>query len=331
MSENLINENDMISILLNARKSYENVNQKDINLKEIINIFKEKIISNQKEIEQIIMIENNYNDNQLNFEEILKIIDNQIFIDKPLKTIEEVKTIDGFIKGKYYDSLGVLGVIYNGDIYVTIKMMLMAINTKNAMIFCTNNKLYAINKMLVLIMQQILKEININENLIQVINSVDYVDMYGHDSMFDQFIVIGNKNMQVSVWKKCGIPILNSGYNCFDFYIEDVLDYELIKKILEIKNIDLNLYINKKISAELTEKLNIEDYTEIENVEECIRDIKLNSAKYSSSIMTKDKENASKFLKMVKSKNVFINASPTVERSLDIDEGKLTCLKQVMY
>ena len=77
--------------------------------------------------------------------------------------------------------------------------------------------------------------------------------------------------------------------------------------------------------------MNITEYTEIDNVEECIRDMNINSAGYSSSIFTKNPVNANKFLKLVKSKYVFVNASPTLERTLDISENNLLYVKQVMY
>ena len=155
--------------------------------------------------------------------------------------------------------------------------------------------------------------------------------MYNHNNILSKIIVIGDKELQDKVISNSKIEVTISGYGNYDLYIENVLDIDLLRKILSIKNAKFNIYIHKNISDEIIKQLNIEDYTEIENVEECIRDININSAKFGSSIFTNNGENANKFLKLVKSKNVFVNASPNLEGKLDITEEDMLYTKQIMY
>ena len=155
--------------------------------------------------------------------------------------------------------------------------------------------------------------------------------MYNHNNILTKIIVIGNKNLQNKVMAKSNIEVITSGYGFFDIYIEDLIDIKIIQKILNQKGLEFNIYLSSEIPLDKIKKMNITDYTEIDNVEECIRDININSAGYSSSIFTKNSDNANKFLKLIKSKYVFVNASPTLERTLDIDENDLLYVKQVMY
>ena len=53
------------------------------------------------------------------------------------------------------------------------------------------------------------------------------------------------------------------------------------------------------------------------DVDEAIAQINYNGSRYSSAIFTTSSENASKFIKEVKSKIVTVNTSPTIERIIE--------------
>ena len=59
--------------------------------------------------------------------------------------------------------------------------------------------------------------------------------------------------------------------------------------------------------------------------------INYNGNRYSASIFTNSKENASKFIKEVKSKIVTINTNPLIERIIDIKESDLGLEKTIIY
>lgn len=296
--------------------------------KRIVEDFFKIIKNNEKEIKKIYEIEEK---NNTNLEDINEILD-KIEIKTNFKyEIEQRKRADGFIVAKYKDSIGVIGVIFDGNPYLTITLGLEAVLSKNAIIFCTNNKMYALTNLLILYLKQALAQNGYNEDLVQVINSEEYSEMYNHNNILSKIIVIGDKELQDKVINNSKVEVMASGYGNYDLYIENVLDIDLLRKILNIKNAKFNIYIQKNIFNEIIQQLNIEDYTEIENVEECIRDINMNSAKFGSSIFTSNGENANKFLKLVKSKNVFVNASPNLEGKLDITEKDMLYTKQIMY
>ena len=307
-----------------AQIAYDNMQFKEYDIDKVLDNFRKIINDNKGEIEKICEIDK-IKSNDIR-EEMLEIN------GKVKKEIEQRKNLDdNFIISKYRDSIGVIGVIFDGSILVTIEMLKKLLLTKNAIVFCTNDKKYAITNLLVLYFRQALKLGGYDEECVQVINSKNYDEMYKHNNILRKIMVIGNKELQIEVASKAKIDVVKSGYNCFDMYIENVMDAELIKEILKVSDIELNIYVNSTISEENIADLGIDDYTEVESIDECIRDININSAGYSSSIFTNNGENANKFLKLVKSKNVFVNASPTVERALDIKDKDLLFVKQIMY
>ena len=309
-----------------AQFAYDGMQMKEYDINNVMKKFSEIINENKNEISKIVKIENS-NNFFVDIDSILNIKNR-----KKINTeLEQRKREDNFIVSKYKENYGVLGIIFNGDTYVTIELLKMLLNTKNAMIFCTSNKRFAITKLIILYFKQALKICGYDEEIVQIINSENYIEMYNHNNILKKIIVIGNKDLQNSVLSKSNMEVIKSGYGSFDLYIEDIMDIDLIKKIINEENIELNIYINKNIEPNQIENLEIDDYTEIENIEECIRDVNINSAGYSSSIFTKNPENANKFLKLVRSKNVFVNASPTAERTLDIVENDILYTKQVMY
>lgn len=317
-----LNEFEKAQIAYDETCFKERINQK------VIDDFYKIIKSNIEDINKIYKIEK---ENNNSFESIEEVLEKTNINNKNKYEIGQRKREDGFLVAKYKESIGVIGVVYNGDPYITISLALNAILSKNAIIFCTNNKMYALTNLLTLYLQQALEQNGYNKELVQVINSIDYSEIYNHNNIIRKIIVIGDKNLQDKVISEAKVDVITSGYGNYDLYIEDILDINLIKKILDIKNANFNVYLHKNIAKEITEKFDIEDYTEIENVEECIRDININSAGYGSSIFTTNGENANKFLKMVKSKNVFVNASPNLENMLDISENDMLYLKQIMY
>ena len=58
--------------------------------------------------------------------------------------------------------------------------------------------------------------------------------------------------------------------------------------------------------------------------------INYNSSNYSSAIFTENNENASKFIERINSKNVMVNASPTLEQALDIRQEDLLKDKNIL-
>lgn len=307
-----------------AQLAYNKTQLIEYDYDEIIKSFDEIINYNEKEILGILQKDNNY---YSSFD-----ISNVLKSRKNSNNIEALKreSEDSFITSIYRDNFGVLGIIFDGNIFVTIELLKILINTKNAMIFWTNNENSTITNLLVRYFKQALKKYGYDEEIVQVINSDNYAEMYNHNNILKKLIAIGNTDLQNSVIADSKIEVLKSGFGCFDIYIENIIDFDLIKKILKEENLEVNLYISKEIEPEKIDELGIDEYTEIENIDECIRDININSAGYSSSIFTSNPDNANMFSKLVKSKNIFVNTDPTLERIFDISEEDLLYTKQVI-
>lgn len=129
--------------------------------------------------------------------------------------------------------------------------------------------------------------------------------------------------MQNKYSKLCANVLLISGYNNYDIYIEDLEHLETIKKITSQK-LDINLYVNSETKVKADNAIFVED------IDEAITQINFNSSGYSSSIFTKNNENASKFIKNINSKNVLVNASPTLVQQLDIKQENLLKEKNII-
>lgn len=311
-----------------AQIAYNNFQFVELDFEKVINNFKKIIINNKVDFFKIFEIDNINKD----YHDIEFYLNKINTVKNVKKEIEQRKRKeDGFIVSRYKESYGVLGVLFNGNIYVTFKLLELLCKTKNVMILCTNNEKYSITNFVVLCFKQALKASGYDEEIVQVINSENYEEMFKHNNILRKLIIIGNKDLQNKVISKAKVEVVKSGYGCGDIYIENILDFQLIKKIISINEFEFNIYINKNIEQNKIKELGIENYTEIENIDECIRDININSAGFSSSIFTNSSESANKFLRLVRSKNVFVNASPALEGSLDIEEKDLLYKKQTMF
>ena len=69
----------------------------------------------------------------------------------------------------------------------------------------------------------------------------------------------------------------------------------------------------------------------VDDIDEAISLINYNGTFYSSAIFTYNSLNVSKFMKMVKSKIITANTSPTIEKVLDIKQSDLVIEKTIVY
>lgn len=130
--------------------------------------------------------------------------------------------------------------------------------------------------------------------------------------------------MQNLVLGKCRVKTIISGYENFDLYIEDITYIDFLNKLVH-NGLNIQLYVNNEI------KLDYPDAMSVADVDEAIAQINYNGSRYSSSIFTTSTENASKFIKEVKSKFVTVNTSPVIDRIMDIKQTDLINEKTIIY
>ncbi len=313
-------------ILGNATMAYTNM---DINIdgkKLAKNIF-ELLKENKENIEKANKIDvKNGNGFKINFD-IFQKLNNEInnIEEAYRKVISMNKNKNNYLEGKQTDNLGTICLVYNGNTYCLLELVLKAILTHNSIIVTSESDyMKATNELIVILVQRILEAYNIDKNLVQILYTSRIAELLSNITSINKVIAIGDRNFQNKIRKLSKVEVISKGYNYFDLYIEDLINLGFIKKIIkEEENIDI--YVKSGL------KVPFEDYIEVQDIEEAIALINFNTSGYSSSIFTDNNKNASEFLRDVKANNVSVNSSPLIENIVDIDISLLLAKKNMFY
>lgn len=228
------------------------------------------------------------------------------------------------IYGTQIMDYGNVVVINDGNTYVIIEMILRNIMAGNTTILSNDGYMYGTNQLLIQIVQSVLEQFNISKYLVQIYISENYDEVLSNYANIDLVICIGNHSLQRLILNKSKNKTIISGYENFDLYIEDTKHIEFINKIIDT-GLNIQLYINNNTELDYPNSIIVDD------IDEAIGQINYNGSKYAASIFTNSNENASKFIKEVKSKIVTINTSPTIERIIDIKQRDLINEKTIIY
>ena len=220
--------------------------------------------------------------------------------------------------------IGNVVVITDGNPYTIIEMIIRNIMAGNTTIFSNNGFMFGTNQLLIQIIQSVLEQFNISKYLVQIYVSENFDEVLSNFANIDLVVCIGNHSFQNMILNKSKNRTIVSGYENFDLYIEDVSHIEFLNKIVNT-GLNIQLYINSDTNLDHSSAIMVND------IDEAIAQINYNGSNYSSSIFTTSKENASKFIKEVKSKIVTINTSPTIERIIDIKQNDLINKKIIIY
>jgi len=169
-----------------------------------------------------------------------------------------------------------------------------------------------------------LEKLDLSKYFVQTCVDENYDNILSNFANVNLVVCIGNHNLQMLIAKKSRVRTIFSGYENFDLYIEDASNLEFLNKIL-YSGVELQLYINSSANLSHPKAIMVDD------IDEAITQINYNGNGYSAAIFTKSSVNASKFINEVKSKMVTVNASPTIERLIDIKMSDLTIEKIIVY
>ena len=247
--------------------------------------------------------------------------ENLFYGDVTLSQKDEEKNI---LYGTQIMDIGNVVVITDGNPYTIIEMIIRNIMAGNTTIFSNNGFMFGTNQLLIQIIQSVLEQFNISKYLVQIYVSENFDEVLSNFANIDLVVCIGNHSFQNMILNKSKNRTIVSGYENFDLYIEDVSHIEFLNKIVNT-GLNIQLYINSDTNLDHSSAIMVND------IDEAIAQINYNGSNYSSSIFTTSKENASKFIKEVKSKIVTINTSPTIERILDINQNDLINKKIIIY
>ena len=247
--------------------------------------------------------------------------ENLFYGDVTLSQKDEEKNI---LYGTQIMDIGNVVVITDGNPYTIIEMIIRNIMAGNTTIFSNYGFMFGTNQLLIQIIQSVLEQFNISKYLVQIYVSENFDEVLSNFANIDLVVCIGNHSFQNMILNKSKNRTIVSGYENFDLYIEDVSHIEFLNKIVNT-GLNIQLYINSDTNLDHSSAIMVND------IDEAIAQINYNGSNYSSSIFTTSKENASKFIKEVKSKIVTINTSPTIERIIDIKQNDLINKKIIIY
>lgn len=319
-------QNNLNSIICNSLTA-PNLNIDNKIIKNIIKQLKLALINNREAIilANSIDIKNN-NGFTIDFdiiENIFNIIEEEDIIYGNVIVSKQNKE-KKFIYGKQIMNMGTVAIINDGNTYAIIEMILRNILANNAIIFNNKGYMYGTNNLIIEICQSVLEQLNISKYLVQMYISNTSQELLSNFANINLVICIGNHDLQREILSESKMPIIISGYENFELYIEDDSNLDFIKKIIDTK-LNINVYKTNEII------LDCENAILVSDIDEAIAQINYNGSKYSSAIFTNSAENASKFVKEIHSKIVTINTSPTIERICDIKQSDLVIEKKIIY
>lgn len=235
--------------------------------------------------------------------------------------LEELPKSDAFKNefgkvGNVIVPYGVLGVISNSDVYNVLRLIVLGIYTKNGLIINITDSV-GTNYLLIQSVKNVLEKYGF-ANLIEIYNNNSGENLEENEQI-DGLIYIGKKanaeRLKISTTK----PLIYSGCGNYELYIENNLDEELILKAEQNSNI--KIYSNAEVGIGKT----------VKNIEEAITRIEESGNGYAVGIITESRENAKVFVDKIKSRNVFVNALPTLmNETLDIEPRDLMYKKSVL-
>ena len=253
------------------------------------------------------------------FENVEK--DTAYFGDVILAKNDEEKKM---LYGKEIMDQGVVSVIYDGDFYVLLEMILRNLKAGNSLILLQNSYMMGANQLLVQICQDVLESLCLSRNFIQLFLTDNYEEIFPFSMNIDLVIAIGDRILQNNVLTKSPVKTITSGYNNFDLYIEDLTHIDFLKEIINT-NHPLQVYVQKDLDFSTSESIIVDD------IDEAIGQIQYTGNRYSVAIFTKDDHHASRFMREVKSKYVVVNTNPMIEQILDIKQEDLVLEKTLIY
>ena len=318
-------DNNINKIISNALQVNKDILSK--NIKPIINQIQKALESNKEAIEQANSIDKKNNNGFILDFNIIKNIfsnlekENIFYGDVTLSQKDEEKKI---VYGTQIMDYGNVVVITDGNPYTIIEMVVRNIMAGNTTIFSNNGFMFGTNQLLIQIIQSVLEQFNISKYLVQIYVSENFDEVLSNFANIDLVVCIGNHSLQNMILSKSKNKTIVSGYENFDLYIEDTSHIDFLNKIINT-GLNIQLYINSDTKLDHSSAIIVND------VDEAIAQINYNGSKYSSAIFTTSTENASKFVKEVKSKIVTINTSPTIERIIDIKQTDLINEKTIIY
>lgn len=283
----------------------ENYLFKEEKVKELLEKIKAELAKKEKTLQKAFSLDEKEWEYKVDLGKILEAID----------TVKNEKYLPKFTKEEIVDGLGdIILVVKNQNPYLIFEFVLYSIYTNNKVTAILENKLLASNKVLLELIRNVLKENKYDENIVSFKELKSTFDIIDIQNDYDLLYYFGNKEEYLSFIKRIHIDSIFENYGEIDVYVDsnDFKD-ELLKidKFAYINEIKVNYYNSS-----------LEEAEKIMNNKNNINKI--------SVIFTKDINNAYKFVKNIKSENVYINVNPITNFLFDINQNNLVYSKNII-
>ena len=222
-----------------------------------------------------------------------------------------------FSKTSIKDGLGSICAKYNGNPFITIKLIILAIRTHNQIYLLTNNYMNT-NEFLVSILDKLLVENGYCKKILKVISLSDF-EFFKYQKEFDALVLVGSKNEYLSLLPQIKIPLIFQNYGSLYICVDSNLNTKLKDILLDIdhfafeNDIELN-YIDIENNIDiLTQNLNYFGRDQV------------------IAIFTTNTNTAYNFLNNLKCRKIFINSNPFKEDLLEFKEENFIFEKEIYF
>lgn len=207
-------------------------------------------------------------------------------LDDPIGEVMETKRRpNGLIIGKKRVPLGLIGIIYEARPNVTVDAAVLCLKSSNAVILRGGSEAIHSNTALVNIMRRALREQEMNENCICLVEDTSRetaTAMMRLNGYIDVLIPRGGKGLIRSVIENATVPVIETGTGNCHVYVHEQADFDMAESILvnakvsrpAVCNAAESLVIDKKIAPEFLPrayKALMANGVEVRGCEECIK------------------------------------------------------------
>lgn len=226
--------------------------------------------------------------------------------------------------GKLISNIGTVCTIFDGNMYTLLEILLRNLLSNNSTIFSYSGYMYGTNTYLLELLKEILTKNNLDKNLVNQYITEDHKQLLSNYTSIDLVICIGSKELQNTIVELSKNKTIVSGYENYEIYIDSLEHISFLEHIMS-QDYKITLYAKESLGI-----LN-EDIFIVTDEDEAISMINNTGSNYSTSVFTDNPAIASKFLQEIKSKQVLVNTSPTIEHFLDIKQSDLYTEKTIIY
>lgn len=164
------------------------------------------------------------------------LIDIATFPDPIGETLEEFTPENGLLIEKVSVPLGVIGIIYESRPNVTVDAFGLCFKSGNAVILKGGKEAIYSNIALETIIKDSLKDLELDENMIQVIKSTERKttnEMMKMNEYIDVLIPRGSQGLINAVVKNSTIPVIQTGAGNCHIYVDEDADLDMALNIIE--------------------------------------------------------------------------------------------------